>query len=198
MRLNDTLIKLALNDGRIKLTPEPILSEITGVSIDVRLGNTFKTFKPHTTPYLDLGTITSDDLDLVMSEPIVVPDDGRFILHPGVLALGVTLETVSIASDLVGWLDGRSSLARLGLQVHVTAHRIDPGWNGNIVLEFFNAGPIPLALAPGMRIGALNFEQLAGPVSVPYVAKRGAKYANQSTVESSRLNQEGDSNGTLV
>ncbi|MDI4701671.1 hypothetical protein MJI37_23805, partial [Salmonella enterica subsp. enterica serovar Cerro] len=42
--------------------------------------------------------------------------------------------------DLVGWLDGRSSLARLGLMVHVTAHRIDPGWSGCIVLEFYNSG----------------------------------------------------------
>ncbi|ESC71964.1 deoxycytidine triphosphate deaminase [Salmonella enterica subsp. enterica serovar Newport str. WA_14881] len=40
----------------------------------------------------------------------------------------------------MGWLDGRSSLARLGLMVHVTAHRIDPGWSGCIVLEFTTPG----------------------------------------------------------
>lgn len=61
-------------------------------------------------------------------------------LHPGELALAVTYESVTLPADLVGWLDGRSSLARLGLMVHVTAHRIDPGWSGRIVLEFFNAG----------------------------------------------------------
>lgn len=46
----------------------------------------------------------------------------------------MTLESVTLPADLVGWLDGRSSLARLGLMVHVTAHRIDPGWSGCIVL----------------------------------------------------------------
>lgn len=190
MRLNDTLINAALDDQRIVIDPAPNRREITGVSVDVRLGNTFKIFKPHTTAYLDLGDISPEVIDAVMSAPIVISEGSRFILHPGQLALGMTLERVTLADDLVGWLDGRSSLARLGLQVHVTAHRIDPGWSGNVVLEFVNAGPIPLALAPGMRIGALNFEQLAGPVSVPYREKASAKYANQSTVESSRLRQD--------
>ncbi|VEI46175.1 deoxycytidine triphosphate deaminase [Actinobacillus equuli] len=43
---------------------------------------------------------------------------------------------MTLPDNIVGWLDGRSSLARLGLMVHVTAHRIDPGWHGKIVLEF--------------------------------------------------------------
>ncbi len=51
---------------------------------------------------------------------------GGLFLHPGELALAVTYESVTLPADLVGWLDGRSSLARLGLMVHVTAHRIDP------------------------------------------------------------------------
>ncbi len=54
-----------------------------------------------------------------------------------------------------------ASLARLGLMVHVTAHRIDPGWSGCIVLEFYNSGKLPLALRPGMLIGALSFEPLS-------------------------------------
>ena len=66
-------------------------------------------------------------------------EDGRF---QSALALAVTLESVTLPADLVGWLDGRSSLARLGLMVHVTAHRIDPGWSGCIVLEFYNSGKL--------------------------------------------------------
>lgn len=58
-------------------------------------------------------------------------------------------------------------LARLGLMVHVTAHRIDPGWSGCIVLEFYNSGKLPLALRPGMLIGALSFEPLSGPALRP-------------------------------
>lgn len=64
-----------------------------------------------------------------MSEEIVLPEGEAFFLHPGELALAVTYESVTLPADLVGWLDGRSSLARLGLMVHVTAHRIDPGWS---------------------------------------------------------------------
>ncbi|GHL49078.1 hypothetical protein ECZU29_39280 [Escherichia coli] len=62
------------------------------------------------------------------------------------LALAVTLESVTLPADLVGWLDGRSSLARW-LMVHVTAHRIDPGWSGCIVLEFYN--PVAAGAASG-------------------------------------------------
>lgn len=187
MRLIDLQIKEALKDGRIVLIPSVNQHDVTGVSVDVRLGNTFKVFKPHTLPYLDLGNLNPEDISRVMSPPIEISESSRFILHPGQLALGATLEHVTIADDLVGWLDGRSSLARLGLQVHVTAHRIDPGWSGNVVLEFYNAGPIPLALVPGMKIGALNFEQLVGKVETPYRSKPSAKYANQTTVEASRL-----------
>ncbi len=52
--------------------------------------------------------------------------------------------------------------------VHVTAHRIDPGWSGNIVLEFYNSGRLPLALRPNMKIGALNFETMTGEAARPY------------------------------
>ena len=78
-----------------------------------------------------------------MSDEIVLDEGEAFFLHPGELALAITYEKVTLPADIVGWLDGRSSLARLGLMVHVTAHRIDPGWSGNIVLEFYNSGKLP-------------------------------------------------------
>ena len=81
-----------------------------------------------------------------MSDEIIIGDDEAFFLHPGMLALATTLESVKLPANIIGWLDGRSSLARLGLMVHVTAHRIDPGWEGKIVLEFYNSGKLPLAL----------------------------------------------------
>ncbi len=59
-------------------------------------------------------------LDRVMSDEIVLDEGEAFYLHPGELALAVTLESVTLPADLVGWLDGRSSLARLGLMVHVS------------------------------------------------------------------------------
>jgi len=102
----------------------------------------------------------------------------------------VTYESVTLPADLVGWLDGRSSLARLGLMVHVTAHRIDPGWSGRIVLEFFNAGKLPLALRPGMMIGALSFEPLSGPADRPYNRRQDAKYRDQQGAVASRIDKD--------
>ena len=93
----------------------------------------------------------------------------------------------------MGWLDGRSSLARLGLMVHVTAHRIDPGWSGNIVLEFYNSGKLPLALRPMMKIGALSFEVLSRSAEKPYNARVDAKYKGQAGAVASRISSDSQS-----
>ena len=83
-------------------------------------GNKFRTFSGHTAPFIDLSgpkDEVSAALDRVMSDEIVIEDGEAFYLHPGELALAVTFESVTLPADLVGWLDGRSSLARLGLMV---------------------------------------------------------------------------------
>lgn len=193
MRLCDQDIEAYLRNGKLKITPQPSSNCINGVTIDVRLGNQFRTFQEHTTPYIDLSgpkEEVSAVLDRIMSEEIVLPEGEAFYLHPGELALAVTLESVTIPDDLVGWLDGRSSLARLGLMVHVTAHRIDPGWQGKIVLECFNSGKIPLALRPGMTIGALSFETLTNPAARPYNRRQDAKYKDQQGAVASRIDKD--------
>ncbi len=193
MRLCDRDIIAALDAGRIRLDPRPDDSRINGVSVDLRLGDRFRVFSSHQTPYIDLSGSREEvnaAVERVMSDEIVVGEGGRFVLHPGELALGITLESITLPDDLVGWLDGRSSLARLGLMVHVTAHRIDPGWSGNIVLEFFNSGKLPLALRPGMAIGAMSFETLSGPAERPYTKRKDAKYRDQSGPVASRISQD--------
>lgn len=193
MRLCDSDIEAYLNNGKLKITPQPISSCINGATVDVRLGNQFRTFREHTTPYIDLSGPKEEVaavLDRVMSEEMILAEGDSFYLHPGELALAVTLESVTIPDDLVGWLDGRSSLARLGLMVHVTAHRIDPGWHGQIVLEFYNSGKIPIALRPGMTIGALSFETLSGPAARPYNRRKDAKYKDQHGAVASRIDKD--------
>lgn len=193
MRLCDRDILKAFESGRIKVTPQPSEDAISGVSVDLKLGNKFRTFNSHTTPYIDLSGSRSEveeAIDLVMSDEIIINEDKEFFLHPGELALGITYESVTLPDDIVGWLDGRSSLARLGLMVHVTAHRIDPGWNGNIVLEFFNSGKLPLALRPGMPIGAISFDQMSGPADRPYRKRTDAKYRDQNGPVASRISKD--------
>src|SRR5205085_5046054 len=84
-----------------------------------------------------------------------------FVMQPGEFVLAVTQETVIIPADLMGRLEGRSSLGRLGLVVHSTASIFDPGWNGKPVLELGNLGPMAISLQPGMRICAMTFEELS-------------------------------------
>ncbi len=193
MRLCDQHIIQALNDHRIGIMPRPADDSISGVSVDLRLGDRFRIFCSHNTPYIDLSgsrEVINQAVEKVMGDEVVIGPTDNFVLHPGELALGITQELVSIPDDLVGWLDGRSSLARLGLMVHVTAHRIDPGWEGNIVLEFFNSGKMPLALRPGMVIGAISFESLSGPALRPYKKRTDAKYRNQRGPIASRISQD--------
>ncbi|MCG7531528.1 dCTP deaminase [Psychrobium sp. MM17-31] len=193
MRLSDIDIKRYLSEQKIVIEPSPDPDTINGVTVDVRLGNKFRVFEGHNAPFIDISGPKSDvqdALDRVMSDEIILEGDQPFILHPGELALAMTMESVTLPADIVGWLDGRSSLARLGLMVHVTAHRIDPGWSGNIVLEFINAGKLPLALRAGMPIGALNFEKLSSPAENPYNKRENAKYKGQSGAVASRIGQD--------
>lgn len=193
MKLSDKDIQIALQTGRIQISPEPKPNKIKGISVDLRLDNKFRVFNDHTAPFIDLSGPREEVqtlLDKVMGSEILIEDDQAFFLHPGELALASTLESITVPDDLVGWLDGRSSLARLGLMVHVTAHRIDPGWQGQIVLEIFNSGKLPLALRPGMDICAINFETLSSPAEKPYNKRHDAKYRNQTGPTASRINQD--------
>ena len=193
MRLCDTDIIKYIEDGRIGVVPKPDYDLISGVTLDIRLGNKFRVFNDHVAPYVDLSG-PREEVDKamasIMSDEIWIDNGDPFFLHPGELALAITFESITLPADIVGWLDGRSSLARLGLMVHVTAHRIDPGWSGNIVLEFFNSGKLPLALRPGMKIGALNFETMSGPAANPYNIKKGAKYRDQTGAVGSKIGED--------
>lgn len=193
MRLCDKDIEESIRQGQIEISPTPDSSMISGVSVDIRLGNEFRVFQDHTAPYIDLSGPKEEmqkAMNSVMSDEIYIPDGEAFFLHPGELALAVTYESVTLPDNIVGWLDGRSSLARLGLMVHVTAHRIDPGWSGQIVLEFYNSGKLPLALIPKMTIAALNFETMSSSAVRPYNKRDNAKYKGQMGAVASRISQD--------
>lgn len=190
MRLTDGQIESYLDDGRIVLDPRPAPEDISGVTVDIHLGNEFRVLQDHAAAYIDISGPREDidrAINNVMSDPIVLTPDQAFFIHPGEFALAVTHESVTLPSNMVGWLDGRSSLARLGLMVHVTAHRIDPGWSGQVVLEFFNSGKLPLALRPLMKIGALSFELLDEDCLRPYSSRKDAKYKDQRGAVASRI-----------
>lgn len=171
MRLCDRDIEIWLDEGKLVISPRPLTSNIHGATIDVRLGNSFKIFLEHKITHVDLS-IPKQDITKVLSDitsnEIKLNEGEIFFLHPGELVLAITLESIVLPNNLIGWLDGRSIFARLGLMIHLTAHRIDPGWQGNIVLECYNSSKLSLGLKPGMLIGALSFEQLSSPATRPY------------------------------
>ncbi len=188
MILSDRDIKKALKSGRIKVTPKPDLKvQLGSCSLDLHLGNKFRVFKNSSYPYIDLkGPL---DTDKIMEE-VVVKGDRPFIMQPGDFALVTTVENLQLADDLLGRIEGRSSLGRLGIIVHGTASIFDPGWRGKPTMELGNLGVMPIALYPGMRICAFTFEEVSSPVDVPYYKKKSNKYAGQQSPLASKLTQE--------
>lgn len=188
MIYSDRDIKRLLNEGKITLNPAPDLStQLGSCSLDLRLSHEFSVFEYNKHPYIDVrdGKQAYD-----IMKTLTVEDDQPFVLHPNSFVLGITLEWVELPDDIVGRLEGRSSLGRLGIIVHATANVIDPGWRGRIVLELANHGQMPVALYPGMRVCSLTFETLSSPVEVPYWKKAEAKYRDQQQPISSKIAQD--------
>lgn len=176
MRLPDFVLTEVLIGRRVtypyelSITPTPSSDRIKGVTVDLNLGGEFRRFVDAEFCHapLDLCSPTlKQNVEAYMSNPIFLEPGQQIVIAPGELLLGITEESVRIPPNLVGWLDGRSTLARVGLQVHATAHRIDPGWDGKIVLEFINAGPIPLTLTVGMHVCSISFEIVGSEMYVP-------------------------------
>lgn len=112
----------------------------------------------------------------------------RMWIKPNEFILATTVETVHMPADLLARLEGKSTLARQGLIVHVTAGFIDPGFQGKITLELKNISPHNLVLHQGMRIGQLVFEPLDHPAQHPYGSdKLNSHYQGQTTVTPARI-----------
>ncbi len=164
MILCDKSIQQAIKTGRLKInpfSPEQIL-EISPCTIDVHLGKYIQEFVE--SPKALDSTVKLDDPDVggllkKITKRVNIPTDG-YTLKPQQFILANTLETITMPSDLVALLEGRSTLARYGITVHGTAPIIHPTFSGTIVLEMYNAGTYPCLLKSGMSIGQLMFAQL--------------------------------------
>lgn len=188
MILSDRDIKKALQTGEIKITPKPdFKTQLGSCSIDLRLGDTFRVFEHSKNPYIDPS---KKDYSNEITREVKVKKGEHFIMQPGDFVLAVTLEKISISPKLLGRLEGRSSLGRLGIVVHSTASIFDPGWDGQAVLELGNLGRMAVALYPGMRICAMTFEQLSSEAETPYTKKKDAKYKFQNGPDESKIHKE--------
>jgi dCTP deaminase len=110
------------------------------------------------------------------AKPFTRDSGGSFVLPPGKFALGITHEWIELPrrSKIAARVEGRSTLARLGLAIHMTAPIIHAGFEGRIVLEMYNFGPYPLRLRPReFAVCQLIFERLGRvPRSKPHIKVR--------------------------
>ena len=181
MILSDRTIRESIAAGRIVIDPfDP--ADIQPSSVDLRLDRWFRVFRNHTVGHIDVKQNLEELTELVEIAP-----DGVFMLHPGEFVLGSTVERVAIPDDLVGRIEGKSSLGRLGLLIHSTAGFVDAGWDGQLTLELSNVANMPITLYPGMKIGQISFIVMTSPADRPYgSAALGSKYQGQSGPRPSR------------
>jgi len=172
--LSDRTIREELAAGRIVIDPLGPRA-VQPSSVDLRLDRHFRVFRNHTMGVIDVRRNLED-----LTELVTVGDEQPFILHPGEFVLGSTLERVAMPDDLVGRLEGKSSLGRLGLLIHSTAGFVDAGWDGQLTLELSNVANLPITLYPGMKIGQISFIRMTTAADVPYGSGQlGSKYQGQ-------------------
>lgn len=181
MLLSDRDIKAEVDAGRVTLEPfDPAM--IQPSSVDVRLDKFFRVFENHKYPHIDPATEQAD-----LTRLVEVDSGDQFVLHPGEFVLASTYEVITLADDIAGRLEGKSSLGRLGLLTHSTAGFIDPGFSGHVTLELSNVATLPILLYPGMKIGQLCLFRLSSAAEHPYgSAKYGSRYQGQRGPTQSR------------
>jgi dCTP deaminase len=185
MILSDRDIRARLSRGDLAIGPlSDEKLQIQPASVDLRLGHEFLVYHPARVSCLDPRepSTIAEAMDRVSIE-----GERAFVLHPGEFALGTTEERVRMPDDLVGVVDGRSSIGRLAVVVHATAGFIDPGFEGQITLELSNIGSIPVKLYPGMRIAQIVMHVMSSPAELPYGEARGSQYNSQTGPQPSRI-----------
>ena len=159
-------------------------------SYEMALGSQFRIFDPllEVIDPLDLKDYTK--LINVDDDEQPYYDAGYYLLHPGEFILGSSVETFTFPTDLAGELTGKSSVGRVGLQVHVTAGFFDPGFSGTATLEIVNLAPVPIKLWPGLLVAQMRFVTLSRPSEWAYGHEnRHSHYQDQSGPTPSRMSR---------
>lgn len=180
--LVDWEIEDAIASGEIIIDPisEPDV-QIQPCSVDLRIGPSFLVFN---TPLFIPGQLQASfaarlgkDLSAHMRKREAI---SFFTLQPGEFALGATIERVKLSSNYMARIEGRSSVGRAGLFVHVSAGFVDCGYDGHPTLELFNAAPHPIDIPVGHRICQLAITRLNYAARRAYGRARGSKYVGDA------------------
>ena len=174
MIFSDLEIRAAIEQGRLIFTPDiPLDSDrIDSSSVDLLLDSELLVYPPAPAAGIKVNPMQAGrsirELIRQLSSPETIEVGRPYPLEPGRLVIGKTLEYVRFAPDIAGRIEGRSSLARLGLAVHVTAPTVLAGWAGQLYLEIYNVGPFSIELEKNMPIAQLVLERTGVPADNPY------------------------------
>ena len=171
MILSDKTILRMLKEKSLVINPVTE-AQIQPASVDIRLGNTFSVVDD--TPS---GIITLNDR---IAYKTITAD--KYLILPGQFVLATTMEYFELPDDLTAFVEGRSSLGRMGLFIQ-NAGWVDPGFRGEITLELFNANRCAIELQAGRRVGQLVFAQMDDTALHPY----NGKYQGQKGATGSRV-----------
>jgi dCTP deaminase len=164
--------------ARREIVVEPLEDyQIQPASIDLRLGEHF----------LKVDENSVDSIALDRPVPYLEIKKAEIVIPPHTFLLAVTREFIRLPADITAFVEGRSSIGRIGLFIQ-NAGWVDPGFEGTITLELYNANRLPIRLASGRRICQIVFARMDGPASRPYAGK----YQHQAEAVGSRVFQEQD------
>lgn len=170
MVLSDRDLKAIVAEGKLTFRPSLNADQIGPASIDLKLGDTFRFFRPG--KYLELDPkkgLPADFMDKIVLR-------GRpFIIHPGNFVLASTREYLTVPDNYVLNVEGKSTLARMGILVH-TAGFVDPGFEGSLTLEISNHADLPVLLHAGMYICQIAVHELSSPAVRPYNKRKNSLY----------------------
>lgn len=181
MILTDREIQTAIRKNIIIIEPNPIVKAYSSTSVDLTLDpilSIFKSQNPGAPRSFDPSVegFNAEEIIKELTDRVEIPSAG-YPLEKGKLILAYTKEYLDLRNDtrIAARVEGKSSLARIGLAVHITAPTIHAGFDGQIRLEIVNHGPLPIILKPGMRICQLIFEQTLGTPDKVY----GGQFSGQ-------------------
>lgn len=165
MILSDKSILQEIEKGNITIEPPPSEKDFSPSSVDVHLADIVLTFKSGHPAIDRIVDLTHPDIQSSFSEVFdtnSIPNVG-YRLKPNQFLLSYTKEYIKLPAHIAARLEGRSTIARYGVSIHITAPTVHPFWNGNLILEICNVGLITCLLKKGMAIGQLIFEFVDSP-----------------------------------
>ena len=174
MIVSDATMRELLDAGTVEIDPLEDY-QLQPASVDLRLGDHF----------LKVDENTSECISL--TEPVRYTElrTEQIVIPPQSFLLAVTRERIRLPNDLIAFVEGRSSIGRIGLFIQ-NAGWVDPGFDGTITLELFNANRLPIRLTAGRRICQIVFARMDRPAARPYAGK----YQKQRDAVGSRVYQE--------